>query len=412
MPVVASALGPVSVTEWILLLLPVAAASGWWAARRRDAGQSGSGSAHDPAFFRGLNYLLDEQPDKAIDIFVKLAEVDGETVETHLALGSLFRRRGEVDRAIRIHQNLVSRTNLSQEQRGYALFELGQDYMRAGLFDRAESMFGELVEMKLHRKRALEGLREIYQQEKDWTRCLEVAGHLQELTGEPVRTESAHYHCELAEEALKEGNEQAAATHLDLAQSVDPQCVRATMLQARIASGRGDFREAVALYRRVSEQGGQYLPEILPELMDSYRASGRNDELGELERLYRECPCPALALMLADAKLDAEGDAAAIDFLVDYVSGHADLAGLERLLELFAPRLTGDPRTGATYRAALAVVRHLGSRRPEFQCEQCGFVARQLHWQCPSCKRWGSIKPVQPEPIGAGADASTDGRIA
>ena len=391
--------------EWILLLLPVAAASGWWAARRSDARQGTSGSTSDPAFFRGLNYLLDEQPDKAIDIFVKLAEVDGETVETHLALGSLFRRRGEADRAIRVHQNLVSRPNLSREQRGYALFELGQDYMRAGLFDRAETMFGELVEMKLHHTRALECLREIYQQEKDWPRCLEVAEQLQSLTGEPVRTESAHYHCELAEEALKQGHDEAAAEHLSLALSADPHCVRATMLQARIANDRGDSAEAAVLYRRVAEQGPQFLPEILPELLDSYRTSGRDDGLGELKRLYESCPCPAMALMLADEIKGAEGDGAAIAFLVEYVSVHADLAGLERLLELYAPQLSRDPPTRSTLEAALAVVRHLRSRRPDYQCEHCGFVARQLHWQCPSCKHWGRIKPVQPEPIGAGTSA-------
>lgn len=385
--------------EWALFLLPVAAASGWWVARRQDASHGTAGSTSDPAFFRGLNYLLDEQPDKAIDIFVKLAEVDGETAETHLALGSLFRRRGEVDRAIRIHQNLVSRPNLSREQRGYALLELGQDYMRAGLFDRAESMFGELVELQLHHKRALECLREIYQQEKDWARCLEVAEQLQSVTGEPVRTESAHYHCELAEEALKQGKRKVAAAHLRRAQTVDPHCVRATLLQGGMAMSHDDFKAATVLYLRVAEQGPQFLPEILPELLDAYRRSGGDDERGVLERLYRDCPSPALVLMLADAIQGVEGDGAAIGLLVDYVSGHADLASLERLLELYAPKLGTDTQTQATYRATLAVVEHLRARRPDHQCEHCGFVARRLHWQCPSCKHWGSIKPVQPEPI-------------
>ncbi|MCG6860157.1 MAG: lipopolysaccharide assembly protein LapB [Chromatiaceae bacterium] len=397
--------------EWLLLLLPVAAASGWWAARRSDARRGSAGSSSDPAFFRGLNYLLDEQPDKAIDVFVKLAEVDGETAETHLALGSLFRRRGEVDRAIRIHQNLVSRPNLSKEQRGYALFELGQDYMRAGLFDRAESMFAELVELKLHRRRALEGLREIYQQEKDWTRCLEVAEQLQSLTGEPVRSETAQYHCELAEEALELGKRERALAHLCRAQKVDSHCVRATMLQAQMAVGQGDSRAAVMHYLRVAEQGPQFLPEILPDLLDAYRRSGREDELAELKRLYRDFPSPALVLLLADAIQAEEGDEAAIAFLVEYLSGYADLTSLERLLALYAPKLADDGRTRATFDAALTVVAHLRAHRPHHQCEHCGFVARRLHWQCPSCKQWESIKPVQPEPIGKHADAATSQRI-
>jgi len=387
------------VSEWLLLLLPVAAVSGWWVAKRGDGDQGVSGPTSDPAFFRGLNYLLDEQPNKAIDIFIKLAEVKDETAEIHLALGSLFRRRGEVDRAIRIHQNLVSRPNLSKEERGCALFELGQDYMRAGLFDRAERVFRELVEMKLHRRRALEGLREIYQQEKDWARCLEVAEQLRLLTGESVGIESAQYHCELAEESRKAGNEQQAATHLSHAQKIDPDCVRAIMLQARMAMSRGDSRAAAVRYHRLARQGSQFPPELLSELVDTYRRSGVEDELDELRRLYRVCPSPALAMTLTDVISDREGDEAAIAFLVEHITGQADLAGLERLLELYRPKLAGDTQARAAFDAALAVVEHLRSCQPDHQCEHCGFVAHQLHWQCPSCKHWGSIKPIQPESI-------------
>lgn len=393
------------VSEWLLLLLPVAAVSGWWVARRGDGGQGVSGPTSDPAFFRGLNYLLDEQPDKAIDIFVKLAEVNDETAEIHLALGSLFRRRGEVDRAIRIHQNLVSRPNLSKEERGYALFELGQDYMRAGLFDRAERMFRELVEMQLHRKRALEGLREIYQQEKDWARCLEVAEQLRRLTGESVDTESVQYYCELAEESLKDGNAQQAATHLSHAQAMDPDCIRATILQARMAMSRGDSRAAAVLYHRLARQGSQFPPEILSDLVDTYRRNGPEDGLDELKRLYRVYPSPALAMALTDVILDREGDETAIAFLVEHIAGQADLAGLERLLGLYGPKLADDAKARAAFDATLAVIGHLRSCQPDHQCEHCGFVARQLHWQCPSCKHWGSIKPIQPEPIGDRTDA-------
>lgn len=387
-------------SEWFLLLLPVAAVSGWWAAKRGSGGRSTSGSTSDPAFFRGLNYLLDEQPDKAIDIFVKLAEVNAETAEIHLALGSLFRCRGEVDRAIRVHQNLVSRLNLSKEERGFALFELGQDYMRAGLFDRAERMFRELVEMKLHRKRALEGLREIYQQEKDWARCLEVTEQLRLLTGGAVSTESAQYHCELAEESLKAGNEQQAVTHLSRAQAMDPDCIRATMLQARMAMSWGDSHAATVLYYRIARQGSQFPPEFLSELVDTYRRSGLEDALSELKRLYRVCPSPALAITLTDVILEREGDEAAIDFLVKHITGQADLASLECLLELYAPKLVGDAQIRTAFEATLTVIGRLRSCQPDHQCEHCGFVARQLHWQCPSCKRWGSIKSIQPEPIG------------
>ena len=392
-----------------MLLLPVAAASGWWAARRSPRARSPTGRAPDTDFLRGLNYLLDEQPDKAIDVFLKLAEVDEETIETHLALGSLFRRRGEVDRAIRVHQDLVARPKLDKEQRAYALYELGQDYLRAGLFDRAESLFGELVEMKLHRVRALTGLREIYQQEKDWVRCLEVAEKLSDITGKPMRTEIAHYHCELAEEALKTGDGESAEKHLRQAQEADRRCVRATILQAQTAMARGDAKAAAAHYLKVAGQEPGFLPEILPDLMEAYRSCGREDVLEQLRHLYRNHPSPALMLTLADAIEHEEGDERAIAFLTKYLSEYADLAGLERLLDLQGRHPQADGQARAAQRAVLAVVRHLRGRQPEYQCEHCGFSARRLHWQCPSCERWGTIRPVMPQPLAAGLESAADG---
>jgi lipopolysaccharide biosynthesis regulator YciM len=388
------------VIEWLFLLLPVAAASGWWLARRgADRPRRGGRAAPDPAYFRGLNYLLDEQPDKAIDVFIQLAEVDRETVETQLALGSLFRRRGEVERAIRIHQSLVARADLDREQRAQALYELGQDYMRAGLLDRAERLFGELVEMRLHRRRALEALRDIFQQEKDWPRCLEVAEKLRSLTGVALDNEIAHYHCELAEEALRTGDTTAAWAHLQAAQTADDRCVRATMLLARIAQARGDADAAVGLYERAAGQGPEFLPEILPDLLDAYQAAGRDDLREPLGRLYATHPSPPLVLALADAIEQHEGEDAAVAFLTKHLSGHADLDCLERLIEIGERRPGQDAAARAAYQAVLGVVRHLRERQSDYQCEHCGFTARHLHWQCPSCKHWGSIKPISAHPL-------------
>ncbi|MEW8498538.1 MAG: tetratricopeptide repeat protein, partial [Candidatus Thiodiazotropha taylori] len=201
------------------MLLPVAAASGWFAARRGVAVKSQKQPQEiSPVYFKGLNYLLNEQPDKAIDLFIKLLDVDSDTVETHLALGNLFRRRGEVERAIRIHQNLIARPSLSREQRAQALLELGQDYMRAGLFDRAENLFIELTELKLHNEQANIYLLEIYQQEKDWKRCLEVADRITVSHYPALHNSIAHFYCELAEEQLRQQNMAAAESFLKRAQ--------------------------------------------------------------------------------------------------------------------------------------------------------------------------------------------------
>ncbi|WP_295456633.1 lipopolysaccharide assembly protein LapB [uncultured Thiodictyon sp.] len=381
----------------LFLLLPVAAASGWWFARRDWRSRCRVLPVDGPAFFRGLNYLLDEQPDKAIDVFLALAEVDGETAEIHLALGSLFRRRGEADRAIRIHQNLIARKTLSAEQRGFALFELGQDYMRAGLLDRAELLFRELAELGLQRERALRGLLDIYQQERDWDGCLEIAERLRPFCERAPDAEIAHYHCEVAEEARRRVDPDAARRALERAQAVDPLCVRATIIAGQMALADGERAAAVELFLRVAEQGARYVPEVLPGLMQALDELGRTDLIAVLETLAASRPSGPVVLALSEALRRERGPAAAAQTLTQYLAGNVDLAALERLLDLQAGAEPGaDP-----YRAAVVheVVRHLLTRQSAYQCDHCGFAARALHWQCPSCKRWGSVQPVQPERI-------------
>lgn len=391
----------VPMIELLFLLLPVAAASGWWVGRRHASARGdGRRTSPHPAFLRGLNYLVEEQPDKAIDMLLELVELDAETVETHLALGSLFRRSGEVDRAIRIHQNLVARSHLSSEQRGDALFELGRDYLSAGLLDRAESLFMELVELRLHRERALRNLREIYEQERDWKRCLQVAEQLEALTNEPLGVEIAHYHCELAEEAQRRKDPVSARIQLTLAREADPECVRATLIEGRGALEAGEPERALALFMGVAERRSCYVPEILSPVIETLRRLGRDDIPGVLEQLVGLHASSTLILALSDEVLKRQGAESALLVLTAYLRGHADLAALERLLEL-EQRVRGqtDPVSRERMQVAIEVARHLLARQAGYQCEHCGFQARTLHWQCPSCRRWACVTPVHPEPI-------------
>ncbi len=383
-------------TELLLLLLPVAAASGWLAARRssgRHAASVADGN-YNPAYFQGLNYLLNEQPDKAIDVFVQMLEVDSETVETHLALGNLFRRRGEVDRAIRIHQNLIARPTLTRNQRAQALLELGQDYMRAGLFDRAESLFNELIEMNLYSKQALHNLKVIHQQEKDWNKCLAVTAKLESYGGESLSAERAHYYCEMAEEDRNAANFIRAMSMVRKAHGLDRDCVRATILQAEMEAARGNLKAAVRAYMRVEQQDPDYIPEILSELIECQKKSGHRKELKNyLTQLYHRHKGIATMLALAELIQEDEGEQAAMAFVRDYLRDHPSLEALNRLIML------SENNSGDAAKETLAVlseqVQLLIKNRPAYQCHRCGFSAKTLHWQCPGCQSWGSVKPLQ-----------------
>jgi lipopolysaccharide assembly protein B len=392
-----------AVMEWLFFLLPVAAGSGWWLARYGRPGRTAKGHVPDVAFLRGLNYLLDQRPDKAIDLFLRLAEVDGETVEVHLALGSLFRRRGEVERAIRIHQNLVARPGLDREQRGFALYELAQDYMRAGLFDRAESLLTELAELEPQGRRALAALIAIYQQEKDWRNALATAERLERVSERPLAVEIAHYRCELADEALRAGDQEQASGQLRAAQAEHPQCVRAIMLQARMALDRGDAGGALGWCREVAEQGPQFIPDMLPLLLEAVDRQEGADLESELQGLYRAHPSTALMAALADAVERDRGPAAALNFLTEHLNEYADLTAMERVLELHNA-MPGDGQGNPCPEIVLRGVRRLQEGQAAYQCDQCGFIARRLHWQCPSCKHWGTIKAAQPAPMDPSPD--------
>ncbi len=378
--------------ELLLLLLPLAAASGWLAARssaRKERGQCVGETG--PVYFRGLNHLLNEEPDKAIDAFVEMLEVDSDTVETHLALGNLFRRRGEVERAIRIHQNLIARPALTREQRAQALLELGQDYMRAGLFDRAENLFRELKETKLHVRPALNHLLVIYEKERDWQACLEVADQLESISGNKMLLQKSHYHCELALAAKSQGRAADASTQLKKALNTYRGCVRANHLQAQFAADQGDDRAAIRILRQTAEQDASYLPEVLPEIVASYRHLGDMPGLRSfLEEAAEAHPGVGAELALTDLIKEQDGEVQAAAYLAGQLAREPSLTLLLRSIELNA-RLP-ESQSARFLESLRPHIRRLLDQKPLYQCTHCGFSAKTLHWQCPSCRRWSTVK--------------------
>lgn len=377
------------------LLLPTAAFSGWWMARRSYGLKSPSTANQlTREYVVGLNYLLNEQPDKAVDVFIKLLDVDSETVETHLALGSLFRRRGEVDRAIRIHQNLIARPQLSVLQRKEALMALGQDYMSAGVYDRAERIFIEVVDLGGEREvNSLRGLLAIYQQEKAWEKALEIIKKLEQSTGNKMDAAAAHYHCEIAHLLIKNGALDKALHTIKQALLVDKNSVRASLMLASIEIKQGRFKQAIRSLKRVPEQDPEFLTEIIEPLLQCYQALDGMDECVDyLESMLAEHPRSSIIFVIGDYLRQEKSIDIAIDFMSAELSRHPSIRGLNRLIYWHLESAHGKVRD--KLQMLYDITRKFLDNKPVYRCGLCGFSGKLLHWHCPSCKQWGCVKPI------------------
>jgi len=381
----------------LFILLPIAAVSGWWLAKRNlalSAASMRSSRDFSADYFKGLNLLLNEQPDKAIDVFVKMLQVDNDTVETHLALGNLFRSRGEGDRAIRIHQNLIARPTLSKKQRALALFELSQDYLRAGLLGRAETLFLELVEQGVYRTESLEKLLDIYQQEKAWEKAIDVARRYEHLAGKRKNLEIAHFYCELGDGFYASGEYRSATKMARRALNVDRQCVRATLLQASVEKISGDYKAAIKSLKQVEKQDSRFLPEIVAPLLACYQSLGKTAEAEQyMGHLSAEYGGITPLLGLADLLRQRGNEREASERIAKSLSERPSVRGLDHLIELHLANSEGVARENLLILKGLT--RRLLDEKLPYRCGHCGFKVKVLQWCCPTCKDWASIRPVQ-----------------
>jgi len=380
---------------WWLLALPLFFVLGWIAARIDIKHLVRESRSLPRSYFRGLNFLLNEQPDKAIEAFIEAARVDPETVEMHFALGNLFRRRGETDRAIRVHQNLIGRDGLNDEQRLQALAELGQDYLKAGLLDRAESVFEKLLGTRRDEE-ALRSLLEIYQQEKEWQKAIDIAGRLPQHAGHMWQKEIANFHCELAAAALLDGDREAAKLRLDAALAANRQCVRATILLGELALAAGDAPAAIEAWKRVEQQSPQYVSLIAARLAEAYRREGREEQGVALLRSWL-AQHPSLDLLDAvfQSALQDSGAEAAYTLVRDELRRNPTLLGLDKLLE--AQILVAPPERRADLELMKNLIHDHTRRVARYRCDGCGFKARQFYWRCPACGGWETYPPRRSE---------------
>ena len=385
-------------SNWYLLLfllLPVAFISGWWVARhgKRKINQLQLPKIHSD-YFKGLNFVINEEPDKAIEVFTKMIEIDSETVETHLALGNLFRRRGEVDRAIRIHQNLIARPTLNKEYREQALLELGKDYLRLGILDRAEGLFLELTASELMVEQSFRYLLDIYQQENDWEKAINIAKKLQKITGDKYELVISQFHCELAKFNLQHNDEKEARNHLKRALNTYPRCVRASLMEGELFISAGDYKSAINSFKRIEKQDPEYINEVLVPLQECYKVIGREDKFKEyLMELLESHEGIKTLVMLTNEIGQQEGSNSAINFISKRLNNNPTVEGVDQLISYIVQKSDGELKQHLT--AVKELTSSLLKSRLGYKCNRCGYEAKLIHWQCPSCKNWETVKPVQ-----------------
>ncbi|NRR30914.1 lipopolysaccharide assembly protein LapB [Oxalobacteraceae bacterium] len=382
---------------WWLLGIPVFFGLGWVAARV-DIRQLVSESRTLPrGYFKGLNFLLNDQPDKAIDAFIEIVKHDPETADMHFALGNLFRRRGETERAIRVHQNLLSRPDLPQEQQQHAAYELGMDYLKAGLLDRAEETFNGLIGTQ-YAVQARRALLEIFQREKEWPRAIEAALGLQEAGAGSRQKEVAQFYCELAQDALVQLHPENAFPLLEKSMQADRGNVRATLLTGDAQLAQGEVEGALLTWRRVEQQSVPHVALVAQRLMDGYRKVGRPEEGVSLLKSYLEQASSIdLIEVVFKAVLELDGVEAAKQLVSEELRRTPTLLGLDKLLEA---RLMDAP---AALISELSMVKNLvhgyTQKLARYQCSHCGFKARQFYWHCPGCSRWETYPPRRTEEL-------------
>lgn len=387
---------PTESTFLLAGLFFIAAALGYFFARSGDDEDEQPTGRPDGRlnadYIKGLNFLLEEKPDQALEVFMRMVEVDDETLETHFALGSLFRRRGEIDRAIRVHQNIIARPNLSDMHREQAMVSLAEDYLSAGLLDRAEELFGQLADSADHGIYARRKLVRIYEVTQEWEHAVKGFEELEAI--DPRAAEEsrvAHYYCELAESAFAEGEAGLAHKLLDQADATANPSLRSRLLRADVWRETGEHQQAISAYGKIMDTAPQLIGAVVPRLAESCRATGEQGPFSRsLEALLEKDPQAGRVIGLAAVYDPRIVNATALRCLRDFVLHDPVLTSLVDLDGLQDADEDAQQKALQRIREGLAKVISQGHR---YRCRECGYVSSELLWQCPSCRNWESVLP-------------------
>ncbi|MGB5103245.1 MAG: hypothetical protein WBO04_07970 [Steroidobacteraceae bacterium] len=341
-------------------------------------------------YVEGLRFLLDDKPDRALEVFLGLAELDDETVDTHFALGSLYRRRGEVERAIRVHQHIVDRAGLDPRHRDAALTELARDYFRAGLYDHAEKLFLELADSGREPAVALTHLVRINELQHDWPRAIAMHERLRTVGVPQQPFAIAHYYCEMAEAAIAEGSLDLAREHLRSACREQPEFERSGILRGDVARLQGDPRLALRLYRRVVRRDLHLLPLVLSRLAEAAQQAG---DAGAFD---------AALLELLENGVGNRSELAYAAIVSGYYDDPVILECVRELLktdndlrDLTSALLPADlALDGHQLRSVAGALRNVVLRHARYRCSECGLDSSTFLWQCPGCRAWDTLRAI------------------
>ncbi|MGY0580436.1 MAG: lipopolysaccharide assembly protein LapB [Paraglaciecola chathamensis] len=382
--------------ELLFLLLPVAAGYGWVmgrnSVRQAQRKQSSILSKH---YYKGLNFLLSDEPDKAVDTLIKMINLDSDTVETHIAMGKFFRHRGELDRAIRVHQNLVSKEQISPAQRESALKELGKDYVLAGFLERAENAFLQLLNSDKHFLDAQQQLFDIYQATKEWGRGIELAENMMENHGDSdeLCIRISHFYCEQAAIYVRKNELNLAEKTLQKAIMADQNTVRPWLMLGQIAISQEQYQTAIEYLQQVPLRDISWLSEAIPLIEQSCAALNDTSQLEAiLNEYWQQCATSYLSKVKLMARQGLTKEAA--DVLLEQLRKHPTMKGFKTLMGLYIEQQAPDESMNSLVLLKELVEEQI-KQRPKYRCNSCGFSGGQIHWLCPSCKKWGQVKPIK-----------------
>jgi lipopolysaccharide biosynthesis regulator YciM len=385
--------------NFVLYALIVGAIGIGWLLGRGD--RTKTSEIVGPKYYQGLNYLLNEEPDRALTTFIENLEVTDDTLETHLALGGLLRRRGELDKAVVVHENILVHAKLSKDDMQRVQLELARDYLLAGLLDRAEelcvqlSLEPETGKLYSVRRESLKITLEIYELEKEWSQAIEVA-KLLAVGGATDQYEKAisHYYCEIAEELFNRNELSSARESVREAIGHDVNNPRASLVRSRIDVEEGHYAQAIAVLTRIFDQNPVYLPESLETLGEAYRLGQRPQK--ELREYLISCldltPSISIVLMLAKSIRDELGDDAVAKFIASHLKENPTVRGLAQLIDLHIDKTEGVAKENLTILRSFADA--LVADKPTSRCNGCGFEGKRMRWHCPVCKDWATIEPI------------------